>query len=497
MVTTRRITCSRSSCESVGDSPVVPTATTPLMPAAICLSIRFSKAATSIASSRNGVTSAVNVPRNISQFVAQLSNLRNLQIANWKLAPRLQLDRAFKNKLSRTGEGNIAKPIAIFFEIDTELAAAAHDDADWPAGIFDCGKNESARDHARAARERFVFHTTFIATGGESFRTSFLEELYVCALWQKHFVITNGLARPPDIDIVNLRNRNNNMRHSGVDKVDRLGFASEAKRDIQSQIGRLAHLQRYQLIVKLGPNHAGRSLKRNLSRRARDFMRETGKAARTVAAHFRFTAVAVKVAHPKVRAVPRFFQQQNSIGANAAVTIANACDLVGIEMNVSGTIVDHHEIVSGAAHLCESQHIPAIVVAAGRLVRSSGARNDKRSVALLRIRRLVCAHAPAAHSYLCVRHCAVSQCRRSQRAHSRSDQTNAARRPLFRLAVRQDPLAIRRPLRVRQIFHSSVRALSEFLLGRDLSRVYQDHRDVARAGRIAPRFRHSRAAHHS
>jgi hypothetical protein len=31
-------------------------------------------------------------------------------------------------------------------------------------------------------------------------------------------------------------------------------------------------------------------------------------------------------------------------------------------MNVSGTIVDHHEIVSGTAHLRESQHVPFIVV---------------------------------------------------------------------------------------------------------------------------------------
>ena len=100
-------------------------------------------------------------------------------------------------------------------------------------------------------------------------------------------------------------------------------------------------------------------------------MRETRKAARAVAAHFRFTAVVVKVAHPKVRAVLRFFEQQNSIGANATVTIAHACDLVGIEMNVSGTIVDHHEIVSSAAHLRKSQHILFILVAANPLVMST------------------------------------------------------------------------------------------------------------------------------
>ena len=59
------ITCSRSSCESVGDSPVVPIATIPLIPAAICVSISCSNAETSMPPSRNGVTNAVNVPRNI------------------------------------------------------------------------------------------------------------------------------------------------------------------------------------------------------------------------------------------------------------------------------------------------------------------------------------------------------------------------------------------------------------------------------------------------
>ena len=58
----------------MGDSPVVPTATTPLIPAAIWLSISFSKAATSTAPSRNGVTKAVKVPRNMIDTLARFAD---------------------------------------------------------------------------------------------------------------------------------------------------------------------------------------------------------------------------------------------------------------------------------------------------------------------------------------------------------------------------------------------------------------------------------------
>ena len=62
--------------------------------------------------------------------------------------------------------------------------------------------------------------------------------------------------------------------------------------------------------------------------------------------------------------------------------------------------------------------------------------------------------------------------RRLQRPDPRADQTNAAGRPLFCFALRQDPLAIVGPFRVRQIFHSAFGGLAKFLLGRNLSSVH-------------------------
>ncbi len=55
-----------SSTVTVGDSPVVPTGTSPSMPAAICSSTSLRSASSSTASPRNGVTSAVMTPVNIA-----------------------------------------------------------------------------------------------------------------------------------------------------------------------------------------------------------------------------------------------------------------------------------------------------------------------------------------------------------------------------------------------------------------------------------------------
>src|SRR5436190_7180549 len=54
-----------SSWDRVGLSPVVPTGTSPLVPSAICQSTRSRKAFSSTDPLLNGVTSAVNEPRNL------------------------------------------------------------------------------------------------------------------------------------------------------------------------------------------------------------------------------------------------------------------------------------------------------------------------------------------------------------------------------------------------------------------------------------------------
>src|SRR6266487_6421144 len=129
-----------------------------------------------------------------------------------------------------------------------------------------------------------------------------------------------------------------------------------AKRDVQSQISRLGHFQRHEIPNKPSRNDASRSFKRNCAFRPYDPVCKTCEATRAIATHFRFSAISIKVAHPKIRAVRRFFEQQNPIGADSPVAIAKVCDLAAIKMNVARAIVDQDEIVSRAVHFCETQH---------------------------------------------------------------------------------------------------------------------------------------------
>lgn len=74
-LTVVRITASASSSLSVAASPVVPTGTSPVTPAAICASISFSSAGVSTAPSRNGVTRAVKTPASRRRKVGSIIGL--------------------------------------------------------------------------------------------------------------------------------------------------------------------------------------------------------------------------------------------------------------------------------------------------------------------------------------------------------------------------------------------------------------------------------------
>src|SRR2546423_6344318 len=108
--------------------------------------------------------------------------------------------------------------------------------------------------------------------------------------------------------------------------------------------------------MKLCGNDPGGRLKRNFFTGISDFLDETGKTTRAIAAHFRFAAVAVVVTHPKISAIGRWLHQQNPIRSNPAMTIANFRDLLRAQLHVARAIVDHDKIVPRPIHLGEPQH---------------------------------------------------------------------------------------------------------------------------------------------
>src|SRR5215813_10604736 len=151
--TATRITCSRSSCDSVGDSPVVPIATIPLIPAAICVSTSCSKAERSIPPSRNGVTNAVNAPRNISskpQIYTDETEMRKAVSVKgfsdlWKfvfICDWLNLNRSFKYKFGGSRQRDVAKASINFVESNLQFVSATRNYADRCSGIFDSRKDK-------------------------------------------------------------------------------------------------------------------------------------------------------------------------------------------------------------------------------------------------------------------------------------------------------------------------------------------------------------------
>src|SRR6202035_4601671 len=104
----------------------------------------------------------------------------------------IKLDRAFKCKLSWASERNIAKLLVDPVEPNAEFVPPTCNHGDRTLHVFSNREHKCARDDAGAAREGFIFHTSFVGADSDLIGIAFLNEIHVCALWRKHFVITNS-----------------------------------------------------------------------------------------------------------------------------------------------------------------------------------------------------------------------------------------------------------------------------------------------------------------
>src|SRR5438067_4441663 len=125
---------------------------------------------------------------------------------------------------------------------------------------------------------------------------------------------------------------------------------------MESQVRGSSHSQRYRIALQFRGNYAGLRFERNFLLGYSDLVCETREATRAVATHLRFSAIGVEVTHPKICAVSPSFEQQDPVGADAAMPITQLRDLAAIQPNVSHPAVDKDEIVSGAIHFREAQH---------------------------------------------------------------------------------------------------------------------------------------------
>src|SRR5436190_22910911 len=117
------------------------------------------------------------------------------------------------------------------------------------------------------------------------------------------------------------------MRHATVDEMRPPCVPTTRDVEIESGITRLTHSQAYQFALELRLYDAGWCLERKLVWRCRSTLRESRKTPRTIAAHLGFAPVAVVIAHPEIRTVRRRLQKQNTISADAPMTVANLGNL--------------------------------------------------------------------------------------------------------------------------------------------------------------------------
>lgn len=108
---------------------------------------------------------------------------------------------------------------------------------------------------------------------------------------------------------------------------------------------------------EFGSDEAGHRFKADFPRNSEDSGSEPRETTGAIAAHFGFATVSVKITHSEVGSGGvGGFRGDESVGSDAAVAVAKACNEFALEGQLSGAVVDHDEVVSCAVHFGEREH---------------------------------------------------------------------------------------------------------------------------------------------
>ena len=107
----------------------------------------------------------------------------------------------------------------VFVETDLQFVPAADKHSDRTVDSLGRGKNERARDHAGAARQRFVLDATLVGADRNLAVTAAFQKIYVGALGREKFVMPDGGPDSPDIRLLQIVHRNDHVRHAAIHKM--------------------------------------------------------------------------------------------------------------------------------------------------------------------------------------------------------------------------------------------------------------------------------------
>ncbi len=190
-------------------------------------------------------------------------------------------------------------------------------------------------------------------------RPALLAEIGVGAARGEIGMMPQSRADRPDIDLLDSGHRHDDVRDAAVDITGVNFFPADSDFEPEPEIVRLAHLERDQFADELRADHPGGGFEGQLLERTRRPVGVAREAAGAVAAHFRFAAVGIVVAHAEIGAVRGTFQEEHAVGPDPAMAIADARDLFAGQLEVAHPIVEQDEIVAGAVHFRETQHVMA------------------------------------------------------------------------------------------------------------------------------------------
>jgi len=132
-------------------------------------------------------------------------------------------------------------------------------------------------------------------------------------------------GRPRHIDIADLCDWNNDMRHAAIYEMNDLFLQRKFERNTQSQIGRLGHC-RVTSLSQLRRNDAAGVSKEIFATGACHLVCETREAARAIPRTFPLSSICIKVTHSEIGVVRRFSTTKNSVRSDTAVAITKVRD---------------------------------------------------------------------------------------------------------------------------------------------------------------------------
>jgi hypothetical protein len=235
---------------------------------------------------------------------------------------------AFEDEIGGAGQDDVGEAVFGAEEINAQGVAAFDQHAEGGLGAGEGGDGQGGGDHAGAAGQGFGFDAALVGADGEVLGSELADKIDVGPAGLEVMVMAEGGAERMDVGAVEVIDEDHGVRDAGMDRVDSECFSGGVEFHAIGEGTGLAQGEGDLVAAEGGGDQAGGGFKGDGAvLGGRELVDESGKAAGAIAAHFGFPAVGVVVAHAEVGLGFGLFDEEESVGPDAAVAVAKAGDL--------------------------------------------------------------------------------------------------------------------------------------------------------------------------